>query len=273
MARSEKPVVRVPALRHIYTFLRKVGGEKKFDAALAERMRVHSEIIDEMFRASVTIMRDYNNEKLGFHDGGFTPELSPKEDFAKDLVQALLKDRITYEGFDVAPAKFFCREINPLRIRGAVLDTGVNARKTGRGGIDVLGCARDSCVPVIGEVKARTDRDGVFALFQALMYASELATESQYRRLKKAYPDSLGGLASSPIQMDIWLIVEESDRSQRLEDVKAIAKSLMRLEGGEIRTIVRNIDLYHARPMGGSPAGFILKRIFTASSTASIFRR
>ena len=64
-------------------------------------------------------------------------------------------------------------------------------------------------VPVVGEIKARSDKDPYFALIQALAHAAHLGTPHQTRRLKECYPDRSGAGSSG------WPSSSRTDRSAR----------------------------------------------------------
>lgn len=67
--------------------------------------------------------------------------------------------------------------------------------------------------PVVGEVKARTDKDTYFALVQALAHAAHLGTKLQIQRLKNCYPGQIRG---GPVHLAI-ILSERPKRSNYLE--------------------------------------------------------
>ena len=93
-------------------------------------------------------------------------------------------------------------------------------------------------IPVVGEIKAKTDVDMFTALVQALVYAVELSSSSQRNRLIHAYPKF------RKTGLKIFLIYEEAgdDKDNRLRiSTKDIAVDL--LKDSECKDFITQIAL------------------------------
>jgi len=97
------------------------------------------------------------------------------------------------------------REIVAARTTGgARFEDGASPRKALR--LDLLLVARDGRLPVVGEVKLRTDKDPFSALVQAMACASHLATPGQHERLRSVYPEA-NFVESGQPRIDILLLL------------------------------------------------------------------
>lgn len=106
---------------------------------------------------------------------------------------------------------FVEREINPWRTRGGMFPNGLPATKSGRGGIDVLFQNSENGLPVISEIKVRTDKNAYFALIQAMTYAVEMSTDHQARRLKKHFAQHFSEIDPNHPRVEIALIMVNPD--------------------------------------------------------------
>jgi hypothetical protein len=119
---------------------------------------------------------------------------------------------------------FVDREIFPLRSTTIPID-GRGARRS----IDLL-LRAGSGMPIVGELKVAGDSPTYYALVQALMYATELSSESQLRRLAEHY-DFIVPAAQPAII--VYLIAHAAPergayRRRSLEATKVIVEKLMK---------------------------------------------
>lgn len=119
---------------------------------------------------------------------------------------------------------FVDREIFPLRSTTIPID-GRGARRS----IDLLLRAGNG-MPIVGELKVAGDSPTYYALVQALMYATELSSESQLRRLAQHYdfivPDGRPAIT-------VYLIAHAAPergayRRRSFEATKVIVEKLMK---------------------------------------------
>lgn len=110
--------------------------------------------------------------------------------------------------------------------------------------LDVL-LATEHGAPVVGEVKARTDKDPYFALVQSLAHAAHLGTPFQLQRLKKCYPGQIRG---GPVHVAI-ILSERPTRSNYLElllhGAQLLAQALM--QDKRVNDYIGSIEFLEAR--------------------------
>ncbi len=80
--------------------------------------------------------------------------------------------------------KYIEREVPTSRTTNAITEYGVKG-KSGSGGIDFIGSNCTDKLPVLGEIKVRSDQNAFYALIQLLTYLSELSTCNQIDRINK----------------------------------------------------------------------------------------
>ena len=80
--------------------------------------------------------------------------------------------------------KYIEREISPYRTPGnSIFENGKSGRSSGLGGLDFIGINDIDNLPILGEIKIKTDENLFYALIQLLTYLSELTTPNQIKRL------------------------------------------------------------------------------------------
>lgn len=108
------------------------------------------------------------------------------------------------------------REINPLRTVGVRSPDGTPASRKGRvgGGLDYVGLLEGpSRTPILGEIKAGSDKDTYYAFVQLLTYLSELSTPAQLARANKHL---FKGKLAYPARYDLHILLADyNDRGQR----------------------------------------------------------
>lgn len=110
------------------------------------------------------------------------------------------------------------RELNPRRTQRAEFSDKRRVNNSGAGGIDVL--LRSSLgFPAVGEVKVGRDKNAFFALVQAITYAVELSTRSQFARLKKHFGDTYKKLSDENGKVEVVLLMVNPVKDDTLKPV------------------------------------------------------
>jgi len=251
-------------LREFYTYLRQASNRYVVNP-LASLMAGGCKegacpgvrFLEELFARSFEQFRKFSNI-----DEDFMPEQcrrEPREDpkeFAIRLVTWLEKSSNSKTAL---PLKYVAREINPRRV------TAAGARESGTGGMDVLfATTTEPSLPVIGEIKADSDRPIFLALVQSLAYAVEMVTDNQVQRLvnSRKYGEQFRQIASSESshRAEICLLLEKGSRekAKRMEAVAGLAKRLMGNKRSLLCQKIRAISCYEAR-LARSGAEFALR--------------
>ena len=196
--RSPIPLTR---MRRFYEMMRMLN-EAKLQGDIAKYLteKGRAKRIQVMFKESEAHFARYCNPDEAFHDRGQPADwlqayANRTNVFAKCLV-ARLRPNATYdpvaiEGGD--SVRVIDYELSLFRTTdGAAFEDGKAGTSSGSGGMDLLLQDSVTRIPVVGEIKAPTDRDLFLALVQALTYATELTTQNQLERLV-ARPDVFVG--------------------------------------------------------------------------------
>jgi len=133
-------------------------------------------------------------------------------------------------------------EISPYRTTGRAAMEDGRVGVSGCGGLDLLlvDNSGKQPIPIIGEIKADSDRDLFLALIQSLVYAVEIGSNSQRERLRAVYPNSFENLAENS-QVDIYLLFEGNTNEVALfAEALELAHQLFTYEG-EFRQLVRSV--------------------------------
>lgn len=128
------------------------------------------------------------------------------------------------------------REVPTCRTTDAMTERGIKG-KSGSGGIDFIGFNYNDKLPVLGEIKVKSDQNTFYALIQLLTYLSELSTRNQIDRINrhKLFGKDITEQSSfylyilsvNPIMGGIKreILSETQDLATRLEkDIKEIKK-------------------------------------------------
>jgi hypothetical protein len=209
---EQRRVVPVTSLRKLYQWLQKepVG----LHAAIAEGILGRPEELHRLLARALKKLTDYTNQEplLDRPRPTLPPFQGNELSGTNDLVAALQAKagHVIVEDQESLNFSYVEREVSPLRTTSGVYEDGWPASNSGSGGIDVLLLSQDGVVPIVGEIKVATDKNPFFALVQALTYASELATLSQFQRLKhwlsQGYGLEIGPADSMPL-LDIYIIL------------------------------------------------------------------
>ena len=217
----------IPAtdMRHLYMVLKDFSSAE-FHAAMAreaERAPVPRRLA-ERFRTSVDQFSVYCNVEESFYpdDRPDVPQPADLQEIESTYaLTGLLLHQCSRIGEVVnAPELSFTyvdREIIPARTTGGAVYADGRPAVTGKR-LDWLLATRRDHHPIIAEVKVGNDMNPFYALVQMLMYAAELVTLNQARRLIRCYEAlqiaGLDGLGDNDLpSVDLYLVL--CDYNQR----------------------------------------------------------
>jgi len=257
----EALVIPQTRLRRFYETLRLFGARDIHGAFAGYESAARR--IDHLFNESVRHFSCYEVPQMyapfygNDHRNWNNAYLDAPKEFAKCL-QARLKPatapnpKIIHKVGENPDLKFYTvdYEVSPRRTPGnAVFEDGHAGRSSGAGGMDLLlGCETDN-TPIVAEIKAEDDTNVFLALVQSLVYASELVTVHQWKRLQRAY--SLFAGAPRPQVLDIYIISQPGDRPQFIDETMVIANELMN-PGCHVSEHVRRIAFITAELVADS---------------------
>lgn len=213
---SGERIVPTTPLKSLYRSLRKIGGSKaEYFRSIIERIQdrhgpVGAPFIAELFARSQSHMKFFNNEHEAFYVAGARPDRASNHS-ANRFVELLSNGAVDL-GNGVTHFEYVDYEINPLRTTRSCFETGKPATSSGSGGMDLLlRSGGNAPLPAVGEIKAQTEQVGpTFALLQALTYAAELVTPSQWARLGRHFEDHFGDVCTTgtdPV-VDVLVLLE-----------------------------------------------------------------
>lgn len=248
-SRSPIPQTR---LRRFYEVLRMMG-EAHLQEQIAAYLTAHqrSDRLQVMFKESEEHFTRYVNLEEGFH-GRSTPDwlfdyVNTPAAFAKCLVARLQPGENNHfiqitNGPSIRAVDY---EISLFRTTGrATFEDGTPGTSSGGGGMDLL-LQDDSRFPIVGEIKASTDRDLFLAFIQALTYAVELTTPSQLQRLVTHYGNF--EFATTARQCDIYLFYDQNaGLPQLIEQTKSLATQLLTDPDSPVGRRIRRVLLISA---------------------------
>jgi hypothetical protein len=212
----------------------------------------------EMVLSSYRHFAHYDNHLESFHSriaqGALTDLRDANRQLANVFVQQVVANSVTVSAGPRLNFSFVDFEISPVRTTRSEFETGDPGRR-GRGGLDLLLANRDDQLPIVGEVKADTDRNPFLGLIQSLTYAVELSTVPQRDRLARHYPGRFTLIESGP-WVDIYLFLlryPTDDDSQRfLTLTDQIAEQIVSADS-PVASIVRRIVGLHCPMMPDGP--------------------
>lgn len=207
----EAPTFKGTPLRELYDILCRLSEGEQLGLARFYAEEKGAQRLAERFELScAAITNEYPENTEPFHDrtsasDGDSHEVGPPSAEA-------ITSTVEMQEYLAGRGRQEVRDQPELGFR--YVDREVFAlRTTAKGGVrppkrtlDLL-LASDDNYPIIGEVKIAGDRPTFFALVQALMYASELSSPNQRRRLQSHYAafDS-GPLLTAGPWLDVWVI-------------------------------------------------------------------
>jgi hypothetical protein len=214
------------------------GLKEQEQTALAELHAKDPERLIARFAHSVKTVAAYPELTEAFYDERSRKPIEVAGDRVHSTTTFVAKlraaGRLHVLDFPELDFDFVDREIFPLRSTTIPVD-GRGARRS----IDVL-LRDDNGFPIVGEVKVAGDSPTYYALVQALMYAAELSSESQLRRLAKHYEFVIPeGQAAITIYLIAHAAPESGTyRGKSLEASKAIVEKLM--DDPRITAVIRH---------------------------------
>ncbi len=198
------PRTRLKRFRFVYRDL-----DTEMKRALAEFFCGDINQLSRLWNDALRSMQNYNC---------MDPFVGPNRKELPDCPESLMKicNTTTAQSYFKKSQKlprnfsYVDREIAPLTTRGGRTRNGQPATSTSRGGMDLL-LKSPSGQVCVGEVKVGADSELFEALLQGLWYASEVASESQMRRLAEHFPNSFSA-PSTDWKVDIVVFSINQDR-------------------------------------------------------------
>jgi len=181
-------IIPTTDLRKLYSFFRLFSTKTQL-AVLKDynRGKNYGHLVD-LYSESKKYFTQYNNDEPFLRDGGKRSEIladeTPVFNSTKDVIAFFNQhDQIKVANDDSLTFSYIEREIDPRRMTRAKFDNGSSGKSSGTGGIDFVAWNDIKKLPIIGEIKCKSDETPFFALIQLLMYCSEMATTSQIERI------------------------------------------------------------------------------------------
>ncbi len=232
--RPNRPSAPTTPLRDLCEVLRTVPRE--IHVQLATAWQREPTLLTRRFLESVSAFEDYVNDEPFVPTTRSGKSLKETSKFAHEVVR-ITRDRSELFVGNM-PFQYLGYEVSPRRTTGAVLEPDDDRNSTGLGGIDLV--LTDGKALTVVEIKAATDTTLLVALVQALMYAAELASIDQRRRLATYGVDPnpdlrsrltfLAAEANHPF-VDLMVLFEaNSGHAREVESVAHLAQQL--LSGG-----------------------------------------
>lgn len=200
-------LIPLTPLRHFYDRLRDFVSDSFHREAARECLR-RPDRVQELVAASVRHFELYDNRGEPFHDRGpgLTRARGENGDVANRTLSVMARGAVSVPSHPELEFDFVDYEISPIRTTGSEFENGTPGTRSGRGGLDALLANRTDRLPVVGELKADTDRNPFLGLIQSLTYAVELSTPAQRSRLATSYPGRFAWPDAGPY-IDIVLLL------------------------------------------------------------------
>jgi hypothetical protein len=221
-------VVPITKLRRRYQRLGQRGVSTKHRHQECGALCADATQLVEEFQEAIREMQVYDNRKEGFYPG--KGRLNP-EDRDRDEGTVIVTDRLASGLVSIPKLKSYAftylhREVNPLRTTRGTFSDGLPATRTGKGGLDYVAMLDGSLsTPILGEIKAGSDKDPYYAFVQLLTYLSELSTEAQFERANKHL---FNGKLAYPARFDLHILLADfNDRGERgpiIESTRRLVK-------------------------------------------------
>lgn len=269
--RQDLDLIPQTCLRRFYEVLRMLNS-----AEIGERIadylgsQSRSDRLQTMFSESMQHFAHYQNVSEGFRPErkyhSVDKYLRDSTQFAKCLQARLRSTQGTLHSLECDTGSsvsfsFVDYEISPFRTTGHGMFENRKVGSSGGGGVDLLLREEATGIPIIGEIKAATDRDLFLAFIQSLVYAVELATLNQRERLAKVYPSAFGD-TDSATQVGIYLIYEDTCDPRLLTETRRLADDLMAKADSPVGRTVRCVRFVET---GSDGAGDFAFRCFHTS--------
>lgn len=245
-------------LRELYDALAALKEQEQ--TALAELHAEDPERLIARFVRSVETVAAYPDLDEPFHDRSPAAEGVPRDISSTPGFVSRMSagDLYSVAGAPQLSFRLVDRELFPLRSSQA------GGPRAPRRTMDVL-LADRSGYPIVGELKIGSDKPTYYALIQALMYAAELSSQHQLRRLAEHHGTIVA--ASGP-SLGIYLIgfqvPDGTYRPRSYEASKRIAGELM--ADRRINSILRSIAYLEADAGPGESLTFEMRFAFDADN-------
>lgn len=248
--RSPIPLTR---MRRFYETMRMLN-EAKLQGDIAKYLteKGRAKRIQVIFKESESHFARYGNPEEAFHERVEPDWLQAYANqtsvFAKCLA-ARLRPNATYDPVAIEngdSVRVIDYELSLFRTTaGVAFEDGKPGTSSGSGGMDLLLQDDETRIPVVGEIKAPTDRDLFLALVQALTYATELTTQNQLDRLVRHYPDR--NFCTEGRKCDIVLIYDKNGKPPKLMDeTRQLATQLLSDPASPVARRIRRIAFVSA---------------------------
>jgi hypothetical protein len=245
---GDGPPIPQTRLRRFYEMMRMLN-EARLQGDIAKYLteKGRAKRIQVMFKESESHFARYANPNEAFHDRDKPDWLQDYANqpnaFAKCLVSRM-RPNATFDPTlieDGKSVRVIDYELSLFRTTGrAAFEDGKAGTSSGSGGMDLLLQDSETRIPVVGEIKAPTDRDLFLALVQALTYATELTTQNQLARLVRHYQDR--NFCTATRSCDILLIYDKNGKPPKLMDeTKQLATQLLDDPASPVARRIRKI--------------------------------
>ena len=218
-------LIPVTPLRHFYDRLRDFESQSFHREALRECLR-RPDQLQKLIAASVRHFGLYDNREETFHDRipGLTAARAENSDLANRTLRLMALGAVGVPSHPALELKFdfVDYDVSPIRTTESEFENGIPATGSGRGGVDALLAARDGRLPIIGELKADTDRNPFLGFIQSLTYAVELSSTSQRSRLEAAYPKRFAWPERGPYIDIALLLIRYPNDPAKVEFLKLV---------------------------------------------------
>lgn len=237
-------LIPLTPLRHLYDRLRDFESRAFHREAARECVRRHDQV-QELVAASVRHFELYDNRDEGFHDRGegLTAARSENADLANRALALMARGEVGIPTHPELAFDLVDYDVSPIRTTGSVFEDGTSGRSSGRGGVDALLANGRDRLPMVGEIKADTDRNPFLGLIQSLTYAVELSTPSQRDRLRRAYPGQFAWPDVGPwVDVGLFLLryPEDAGHAEFLRLVRDLVDRLT-VPGSPFSQLVRRV--------------------------------
>lgn len=204
-------LVPVTSVWHLYRFLKRFP-RFAFHLEIAREFGRLPSRLDEMIGESSVHFSLYDNRNEPFHNrpSDHSPaqlaRYKSSKDVAKRLAALAAAGKLNIQGKNSLAFEYVDYEFRPCRTTRSQHESGSAGYGPGRDMFDLLLVNQADGLPIIGEVKATTDRNPFYALVQGLSHVVAMTTEAQRDRLDRSYPDRFCWPLSGPF-VDLYLFL------------------------------------------------------------------
>lgn len=223
-------LIALTPLRHFYDRLRDFESQSFHREAAVECVR-RPDQLQKLIAESVRHFGLYDNREETFHErvSGLTPARIQNSDLANRTLGLMARGAVSVPTYPALEFDFIDYEVSPIRTTRSEFENGISGKHSGAGGVDALLASRFDRLPIIGELKADTDRNPFLGFIQSLTYAVELSSPSQRSRLMAAYPGRFAWPEDGPyIDIGLLLIRYPND-SSKVEFLHLVRRLVERL--------------------------------------------